>query len=126
MLKRNGNKVTFVLPVDTGPVSVVGDFNGWDPAVHPLKKRSNGTRSVTVVVTPGRHCFRYLGEGGAFFDEADADCLEANGYGGTHSVLLVAGDGPLAAAEVEATAAAAVEKPRRARALGRKKKVAAA
>lgn len=108
MLKRNGSKITFVLPTDAGPVSVVGDFNDWDPAVHPLKKRSNGTRSVTVDVGPGRHRFRYLGEGGAFFDDAEADGLEANGYGGTHSVIVV-------------------EPPkRRARPLGKKKTAAAA
>ena len=89
MLKRHGSKITFVLPTETGPVSVVGDFNGWDPAVHPLRKRSNGTRSVTVDVGPGRHRFRYLAEGGAFFDDPDADGLEANGYGGTHSVVIV-------------------------------------
>ena len=27
MLNRKGSKITFVLPLDTGPVSVVGDFN---------------------------------------------------------------------------------------------------
>jgi 1,4-alpha-glucan branching enzyme len=89
MLNRKGSKITFVLPLDTGPVSVVGDFNGWDPSADPLKKRSNGTRSVTVDVGSGRHRFRYLAEGGAFFDDPDADGLEANGYGGTHSVIEV-------------------------------------
>jgi len=121
MLKRNGSKITFVLPIATGPVSVVGDFNGWDPAVHPLKKRSNGTRSVTVVMAPGRHSFRYLGEGGAFFDDGDADALEDNGFGGTHSVLIVAG----AVAMDEPEPAPKAEKPTRTRTLGRKKKAAA-
>ena len=125
MLKRNGTKVTFVLPIDTGPVSVVGDFNDWDPAVHPLKKRSNGTRSVTVAMPPGRSTFRYLAEGGAFFDDADADFLEDNGFGGTHSVLVVGGALPMDV-EVVAPESAAAEKPKRARGLGRKKKAAAA
>ena len=35
MLKRKGTKVTFVL-ADGGPVSVVGDFNDWNPMTHPL------------------------------------------------------------------------------------------
>ena len=69
MLKRKGTKVTFVL-TDGGPVSVVGDFNDWNPMAHPLKKRSNGTRSVTVHVSRGRHSFRYLAEGGSFFEDA--------------------------------------------------------
>ena len=39
-----GVTVTFTLD-DTlaGPVSVVGDFNGWTPGMHVLRKRSNGT-----------------------------------------------------------------------------------
>ena len=35
---RTAVKVNFVLPKDAvaGNVSVVGDFNGWDPFAHPL------------------------------------------------------------------------------------------
>jgi hypothetical protein len=89
VLKRKSRTVTFILPADVGPVSVVGDFNGWDPLAHPLRKRSNGTRSVTVDLEPGAHPFRYLGETTGFFDEADADSTEPNGFGDTHSVLSV-------------------------------------
>ena len=87
-------KLTFALPDAGQPVSLVADLNDWDPMSHPLKKRSNGTRSVTVDVGSGRHRFRYLAEGGAFFDDPDADGLEANGYGGTHSVIDVAAPTP--------------------------------
>lgn len=86
MIKRAGSTVTFVLPADVGAVSVVGEFNGWDPLAHPLRKRSNGTRSVRIDLPTGRHAFRYLAEGGAFFDDPDAE-LEPNGYGGTHSLV---------------------------------------
>jgi 1,4-alpha-glucan branching enzyme len=94
MLKRkrtsNGASVTFVLPADAGDVSVVGDFNDWDPMAHPLKKRSNGTRSVTIDLREGHaYQFRYLADGGTFFDEPDADAIEPNGYGDTHSSLTV-------------------------------------
>jgi hypothetical protein len=82
-------RVTFTLDTDTA-VSVVGDFNGWDPAAHRLKPRSNGKRSVSVLMDPGREVsFRYLAEGGHFFDDADADRYDDNGYGGTHSVLVL-------------------------------------
>jgi hypothetical protein len=89
MLKRNGTTVTFVLPADVGPVSVVGGFNGWDPLAHPLRKRSNGTRSVAVTLAEGCHAFRYLADGGTFFDDEDADAIEPNGLGGTHSLVVV-------------------------------------
>lgn len=43
---RKAVKVRFVLSQDAidGKVSVVGDFNGWDPFAHPLRPRRNGTR----------------------------------------------------------------------------------
>lgn len=90
MLKRRDPKVTFVLPTEVGPVSVVGDFNGWDPLAHPMRRRSNGTRSVALELTPGSHTFRYLRDGGEFFDDPDADAVEPNGYGEMHSVLVIA------------------------------------
>ena len=51
-------KVTFVLPASEpeGPVSVLGSFNDWNPLIHPLTKRSNGIRSVTVEVPAGARC----------------------------------------------------------------------
>jgi hypothetical protein len=65
-------RVTFALPLDapSGPVSVVGDFNDWDPHAHPLRKRSNRTRSASVTVPVGSTLrFRYLAEGGQWFDD---------------------------------------------------------
>jgi hypothetical protein len=43
----HGIKLTFSLDLDR-PVSVVGDFNGWDPDAHPLKPRTNGRRSAAA------------------------------------------------------------------------------
>ena len=53
--KNAGTKVTFVLPAEhpAGTVSVVGNFNSWTPGRTVLRKRSNGTRSASVVVEPG-------------------------------------------------------------------------
>jgi len=72
-LKKSGEtKVTFILQAgdDRLPASVVGDFNGWDPMAHPLRKRSNGTVSVAVIVPAGAHYeFRYLGANDHWFDE---------------------------------------------------------
>jgi hypothetical protein len=70
---RDGTvRITFVLPVDepSGAVSVVGDFNDWDPFAHPLRKRANGTRSAAVTVKHGATVrFRYLAEGGIWFND---------------------------------------------------------
>jgi 1,4-alpha-glucan branching enzyme len=70
--RRGLIRVTFVLPADepAGAVSVVGDFNGWDPFAHPLRRRSNGMRSAVVRLPAGsRSRFRYLAEGGLWFDD---------------------------------------------------------
>ena len=75
-------RVTFALPRDApdGAVSVVGDFNDWDPFAHPLRRRANGTRSATVTVPAGRTLhFRYLAEGGIWFDDEAAAHHDAQG-----------------------------------------------
>jgi 1,4-alpha-glucan branching enzyme len=72
-LRRDGMiRVTFTLPTGepAGPVSVVGDFNGWDPLAHPLRRRANRTRSASVTVPTGSTFrFRYLADGGRWFDD---------------------------------------------------------
>ncbi len=74
--------VTFALEehVVPGPVSVVGDFNAWTPGAHVLKKRSNGTRSVVVTLPAGEPVrFRYLADGGVWFDDPQAHAHDTQG-----------------------------------------------
>ncbi|WP_371680952.1 isoamylase early set domain-containing protein [Streptomyces sp. NBC_01276] len=73
---KGRTQVTFILPEDApgGPVSVVGDFNQWDPAAHPLAPRGDGTRAATVVLpAKSAHSFRYLAVGDYWFDDEQAD-----------------------------------------------------
>ena len=88
---RDGHtKVVFSLPDAGEPVSLIADFNGWDPRAHPLRKRSNGVRSVAVMLAPGTCArFRYVSAGGEYFDDADGDGLEPNGLGETHTLVAV-------------------------------------
>lgn len=72
--RSGGVRVTFILRANTpsGRVSVVGDFNEWQPGAHELRPRSNGTRSVSVTVPEGVQLrFRYLGEGGHWSNETE-------------------------------------------------------
>lgn len=80
--RGGGVRVTFVLPADEPPgtVSVVGDFNDWDPFAHPLRRRANGTRSAAVTVPAGTTLrFRYLAEGGRWFDDESAEAASDTG-----------------------------------------------
>ena len=78
----SSTKIQFVLPDDVhdGAVSAVGSFNDWVPGVHKLVRRRNGTRSVSVAVPKGQEIqFRYLAEGGHWFDDEDADAITPEG-----------------------------------------------
>lgn len=72
--KGGQSKVTFALP-DTGtPVAVAGEFNGWDQSSHPLRKRTNGTRSVAIELPEGRYQYRYVYADGRWeSEEGDGD-----------------------------------------------------
>ena len=88
---KAGVKLTFTLSLqDTPqPVSVCGDFNDWNPLAHPLKKRANGTRSAAVVVpTGGTYAFKYLAEGGTWFNDVGADRHTTNEYGEVNSLIV--------------------------------------
>ena len=91
-LLPNGDVLITFMIDDVRPVSVVGDFNDWDPHRDPFVEELDGRRYVTVSVPADTvTCFRYLADtgedGGEFFDDPAADRLEPNGYGQTHGVL---------------------------------------
>ncbi len=84
-------KVTFALASEVipGQVSVLGDFNGWDPLAHPLKKRSNGTYSVCVEIPAGTYRFKYLAEDGNWFCDPELDDVQLNEFQTADSVVRV-------------------------------------
>ncbi|MEY9875148.1 1,4-alpha-glucan branching enzyme [Streptacidiphilus sp. MAP12-33] len=79
---KRGTRITFVLPADERPVSVVGDFNDWTPGAHPLAPRKDGSLAVSADLSKGQvTAFRYLADGGLWFDDPTADHHDgANGY----------------------------------------------
>jgi hypothetical protein len=86
MIKRSklfGNKtrVTFCLPADRpeGAVSVVGTFNDWEPGLHELKTRRDGTRTISLRLEPGHYSFRYLASEGVWLDDEHADAIGPHG-----------------------------------------------
>jgi 1,4-alpha-glucan branching enzyme len=41
-------------------VYLVGDFNGWDPTSHPLRRRADGGWFIEVQLTHGHHQYQFL------------------------------------------------------------------
>ncbi|MCP3819996.1 isoamylase early set domain-containing protein [Streptomyces sp. A3M-1-3] len=83
--RRKRTEITFILPAEQpcGHVSVVGDFNDWQPGTHPFVVRGDGTRAVTIALpSERRYGFRYLAHGDYWFDEEQAD-----GHDGRNSIV---------------------------------------
>jgi 1,4-alpha-glucan branching enzyme len=90
--KADKCRVTFRIPVDieAESVSVLGEFNDWDPQAHPLKARKNGTFSTTMSLEAGQtYRFRYLADGEIWLNDEEADGLDLNQFGSLDSVLAV-------------------------------------
>jgi len=81
-------RVTFEVADGGQGVSLVADFNGWDPAATPLRRRSNGMRTVDLTLRPGSQVrFRYAHQDGTFFEDDDADGYESNGFGQRNAIV---------------------------------------
>ena len=89
--KKTVSKVTFKVPADWAvkQISVVGDFNDWDPKANPLSKKNGGWEAV-VRFTPGTESkFRYFIDGEKWANDDEADGYAANEYGTEDSILRV-------------------------------------
>lgn len=85
-------RVQFVFVAPTAHrVSVVGDFNDWDPAATPLAA-SGGVWSRELDVAVGRHDYAFVIDGARWVADPAAPRAPADEFGGERSVLMVGGD----------------------------------
>ena len=49
-------------------VYLVGDFNGWDGASHPMKRQVDGSWFLQVQLAHGHHRYRFLVDGQPMLD----------------------------------------------------------
>ncbi|MEM8485828.1 MAG: isoamylase early set domain-containing protein [Bacteroidota bacterium] len=83
-------EVTFILPapIEGQIVSVVGDFNDWQPDALHFKASTDNTFAATTTLPAGQqYIFRYLTEHGRWFDEDAADGFQPNDYGSGNCLL---------------------------------------
>jgi 1,4-alpha-glucan branching enzyme len=69
-------------------VSVVGSFNGWNPAVHPMRRAEDDDWMITVYLSPGRTVYLFSVDGEMWVDPED-DGRISNGWGSEYSVRQV-------------------------------------
>jgi 1,4-alpha-glucan branching enzyme len=85
-------RVTFELPgqVSAETVALCGEFNEWDPTQHPMKRRKDGSFSLTISLKPGNeYRFRYLLDGERWENDWAADKYVLNEFGTEDSVVVL-------------------------------------
>lgn len=69
-------------------VSLVGDFNAWDPGVTTLRQQ-DGTWTVTIPVAPGRHQYGFVVDGSRWIADPAAPQSADSDFGTANSVMYV-------------------------------------
>jgi 1,4-alpha-glucan branching enzyme len=92
---KHVQRVTFAVTLEpsTERVTVVGDFNAWNPEAHPLEKVERGGWQTVIELEEGTsYQYRYLVNGRDWY--TDADCAVcANPFGSENNVLPLAARG---------------------------------
>ncbi len=90
-LTGNGKvEVTFTMPAleHVTKLYLVGDFNDWSIASHPLTQAADGSWGITLPIETGRtYQFRYFDNNGHWHNDWQADFYSPNQFGGDNSVL---------------------------------------
>jgi 1,4-alpha-glucan branching enzyme len=87
-------KVTFELPSQAAngaaKVTLVGDFNNWDPVATPLKRHKDGTYRLILDLPCNReYQFRYLVDGERWENDWEADNYLPNPTGDSENSVIV-------------------------------------
>jgi 1,4-alpha-glucan branching enzyme len=62
--KKMAKPVNFVCTAPGAKkVSLIGDFNNWDPAANPMKRQPDGAWLLQVALSHGHHHYRFLIDG---------------------------------------------------------------
>src|SRR5262249_23900036 len=85
-------RFTLVAP-NAARVSIVGDFNQWNPTTLPMRRSADGqTWEIEVPLAFGRYTYAFFVDGRIARDSAAAESAN-DGFGTPSSVVLVRGGG---------------------------------
>ena len=85
-------RVTFEIPSELNAQDAVlcGEFNDWDLQKHRMKRRKDGSFSITISLKPDQNYrFRYLLDGERWENDWAADDYVPNDFGTQDSVISV-------------------------------------
>jgi hypothetical protein len=86
-----GEAVRFdiTLPAGAKDVALVGDFNGWDENATPMLRRNgDGTWTAQVALSPGRHVYAFVVDGGRWLVDPLAPQVPDAGFGPANAVVV--------------------------------------
>lgn len=82
--------VQFVLAAPRASrVTVVGDFNDWDPGATPMRRRTAGAWVASIPLPPGRHVYAFIVDGDRWVPDPAAPLAPEDGFGIRNSVIVV-------------------------------------
>lgn len=83
-------RFTFLAP-SASAVTIVGDFNHWNPTAVPLRRSADGKMwEVEIPLPPGRYAYAFLVDGVLARDPAAPQARDDD-FGSSNSVLMVKG-----------------------------------
>ncbi len=85
--KRRRVSFSFRKP-DAVEVSLVGDFNDWNPKRHPMKRDENGVWTKAVMLVPGTYEYKFWVDGNWMPDPQVPDVCK-NVFGTLNNRLTV-------------------------------------
>lgn len=74
---------------DATSVTLVGDFNSWDPNASKLRQSKSGGWQGTVRLTPGVYQYKFVVNGMEWREDPQNPKQESNSYGTMNSVCEV-------------------------------------
>jgi Carbohydrate-binding module 48 (Isoamylase N-terminal domain) len=87
--RQSADKVRFAVSAPSAKqVSLVGDFDGWNPSAVPMRRGSSDVWIVDVRLQPGRHVFAFSIDGALRADAAAPRAVEDD-FGVPGSVIVV-------------------------------------
>jgi 1,4-alpha-glucan branching enzyme len=82
-------RIEFLLETpDAQQVILMGDFNHWDPKIHPMRKHADGVWRKIVMIFPGRYEYRFWVDGEWYNDPNNLQRCP-NCFGSENNVIEV-------------------------------------